>query len=29
MQDVVEAVPADDLRVIVPWLAGGQGCTSP
>jgi len=29
MQDVVDAVPADDLRVIVPWLAGGEGCTSP
>lgn len=29
MQDVVDAVPADDLRIIVPWLAGGEGCTSP
>ncbi len=29
MQDVVDAVPVDDLRVIVAWLAGGKGCTSP
>ena len=26
MQDVVDAVPSDDLRIIVPWLAGGKGC---
>ncbi len=29
MQDVVDAVPVEDLRVIVAWLAGGKGCTSP
>ena len=29
MQDVVDAVPSDDLRVIVPWLAGGEGCLTP
>jgi cytochrome c553 len=29
MQDIVDAVPADDLRVIVPWLAGGEGCSAP
>jgi cytochrome c553 len=29
MQDVVDAVPVDELRVIVAWLAGGKGCTSP
>ena len=29
MQDVVDAVPSDDLRVIVPWLAGGKGCLTP
>lgn len=29
MQDVVAAVPADDLRLIVAWLSGGKGCASP
>jgi cytochrome c553 len=29
MQDVVAAVPADDLRLIVVWLSGGKGCASP
>ena len=29
MQGVVDAVPVDDLRIIVAWLAGGKGCTSP
>jgi cytochrome c553 len=29
MQDVVDAVPADDLHVIVAWLAAGKGCTTP
>jgi cytochrome c553 len=29
MQDAIDAVPVDDLRVIVTWLAGGKGCTAP
>jgi cytochrome c553 len=29
MQDVIDAVPVDDLRVIVTWLAYGKGCTAP
>ena len=29
MQDAIDAVPVDDLRVIVAWLAAGKGCTSP
>jgi len=29
MQDAINAVPVDDLRVIVTWLAGGKGCTAP
>jgi cytochrome c553 len=28
MQDAINAVPVDDLRVIVTWLAGGKGCTA-
>ena len=28
MQDAIDAVPVDDLRVIVTWLAGGKGCTA-
>jgi len=29
MQGVVASVPRDDLRIIVAWLSGGEGCTSP
>ena len=29
MQDAIDAVPVDDLRAIVAWLAAGKGCTSP
>ena len=29
MQDAIDAVPVDDLRAIVAWLAAGNGCTSP
>ncbi len=29
MQGVVDAVPADELDVIVAWLAVGKGCTAP
>ena len=29
MQDAIGAVPVDDLRAIVAWLAAGKGCTSP
>lgn len=29
MQDAIDAVPVDDLRIIVTWLAAGRGCTSP
>ena len=29
MQDAINAIPVDDLRVIVTWLAGGKGCTAP
>jgi cytochrome c553 len=29
MQGVVDLVPAEDLRLIVAWLAAGQGCQSP
>jgi hypothetical protein len=29
MQDAIDAVPVDDLPVIVTWLAGGKGCKAP
>jgi cytochrome c553 len=29
MQDAIDAVPVDDLPVIVTWLAGGRGCKGP
>lgn len=29
MQGVVDTVSADELRVIVVWLAAGKGCTAP
>ena len=29
MQDVIDEVPVDELRVIVAWLAAGKGCLSP
>ena len=29
MQDAIDAVPVDDVRAIVTWLAAGKGCTSP
>lgn len=29
MQDAIDEVPVDELRVIVAWLAAGNGCPSP
>jgi cytochrome c553 len=29
MQDAIDEVPIDELRVIVAWLAAGKGCPSP
>jgi cytochrome c553 len=29
MQDAIDEVPVDELRIIVAWLAAGNGCLSP